>query len=195
MRAVRPFIQSTQHEFPEAPKFIRRNRTVVDGKTVEAPKEDFSYLVNSHLIGQGRRYINRLVHDEGADVPSFEDLAEHLEQIIWDNGAAQSPYEARMNGKEYGKLHDPTRVAESAAQYVLETYDADFIPRIREHARKGGQNSKRGRTFTLEAYAAVRHLSQSKAAKALGCHVTTIRRLAKDWDAQQQSMTVVANPR
>lgn len=115
----------------------------------------------------------------GADGPTHEELQAAFALIMQRHGERVSWYEVGMGNTSPRGFREPEeveRLAASAARYVAETWDADYIQQRVEWGRTGGKASKR-RPVAYEAFLTLpRGLSQREQAERLHVSVKTIAR-------------------
>lgn len=114
----------------------------------------------------------------GADGPSREELHAAFALIMHRHGERVDHYEVgmkNMSPRGFDDEDEVERLAASAAGYVYDTWDADYIAQRVEWGRKGGKASSRG-PVAYEAFLNLpRGLTQQQQADALGVNVRTIR--------------------
>ncbi|MGN7968041.1 hypothetical protein [Microbacterium sp. 22296] len=84
------------------------------------------------------------------------------------------------------------RMTQDAAIYALSAYDEAAYDVIVKRASKGGKTSRRGKTYTVDQLRSVQDLSIAKQAEALGCSLTTIKRLRASEKVQSEAEQLAA---
>lgn len=101
-----------------------------------------------------------------------------------------SSYETATNDSQSQRSFENTRCVTderladavySAVRFACEVYDPDKLKRYYEARRKGGQNSKRPKDFTLHMLAPLLSYSITEQMFFLGCSRSTVMRLRRSW--------------
>lgn len=132
-----------------------------------------------YLLVLGLRAMNDL-HAVGSHLPDAEALGEALLTVIYERGQVWHEHDRQSGGGVGIRSDKAERVAEGAAARVIEFWHPRFIHDKRRKGAAGGRRSRRGPTWTVEHLKAVEGLSVAKAAAALGCSESTIKRLKRE---------------
>lgn len=160
-------------EFPRPGHF-----TKTEHRRAARPYADRVY---AWLVSEALRYLLLVGQRVGLKLPDAADLAEVLEVRAHESGGdrIKSHYDVQRSraGRRDGWITDLqlSEMCVRAASFALDAYRPGYL----ESARKGGRNSKRPPTYTVDQLAALDGLSIAQQAEALGCAPATVSRLRK----------------
>lgn len=147
--------------------------------------------VYSWLVSTALHLLLLIGQRVGTNLPDAEALADLVEAQARERGGdrIKHHYDVQRSraGRRDGWVTDIqlSEMSQRAAAYALSAYRPDYL----EAAAKGGRNSKRGPSFTVDQLAAVDGLSIVQQADTLGCSPATISRLR-----QEMKQRAEANP-
>jgi hypothetical protein len=172
-----------------APAFPKRVRADVPRKQYRARKWAMRGRVMRWMIRTGYQQANRHYSHHG-DEQAARHIVGPLELIAAARAADTRGILDWRNQDTWVTLdaYELRQTAELAARIVEQQWTPAFI----DTCSLAGRVSRRGPTFTLEAYADVAHMPQSLAARALGCSVATIKRLRAQAKAAGSALKAAA---
>jgi len=139
--------------------------------------KSFGSRVYQWMTRSALRWLVDECQRTGEPLPSHEVLAARLEAYTWARGKRYivSERDSGKPGKGAQRITSENllRMADKAASFALTRYRPDFL----ETAAEGGRKTKRGHSFGIERLDEVKGMTNSDAARTLGCSVRTVQRM------------------
>ncbi|MGN7965052.1 hypothetical protein ACTJKK_03145 [Microbacterium sp. 22179] len=169
---------------------LHTNSKVPAREHKERNRAYMSRVLYTLLVQEGLKWKNHRVHVE-KKIPTWDDLSNHLDEWAMDGKYAEhteviqfaADYEiATGNADRKGSLNwdQLEHIVSGAVDYVEDTWDETWYPRMIAKARKGGQA---GRKWDLEQYLDTYDMTPTAAARHLGVSRPTVYAMRKHFDS------------
>lgn len=165
--------------------FPRRVRDMgLPGRLYRERKWALRVRVRDYIVRDALRLMNEAYRDTGDTDPASlvtpEKLLERARQADTYGVLRTDVWGVYL----YLDAYEADKTARAAHDIAARIWTPDLI----DTASLAGRMSKRGPSFTLEDYAQVRHTTGAQGARLLGCSLSTIRRLARQWRERLETL-------